>query len=106
MEINERFFREDMENLGAREYLDDLDSGRMLRTVAYNFATEEIKRAIAALVQSRQMWRETTENTAKLRLGQPEFNEICDQIFSIANKEVGARLGYRYRMIDITKSEI
>lgn len=68
MDVNEKIFRRMLALTGAEEYIDDLDAGSPLKTVAKDYVDNRLYRVAEALSCAAGLWREEGDDKATLDL--------------------------------------
>ena len=98
--ISEIIFREDMAAQNAAEYIDDLDCGRPLGSVAYDYAREQITKAVGALVCLHGWWERTGADTARLNIELDKVELMRKEISQMVSGVASYRLGPTFRTVD------
>ena len=98
--INESIFREDMALRNAVEYLDDLDAGKPLPSVTYDYAREQVKKALGALLSYNGWWERTSDITARLTLKMPMIEKLHEQVNVMIDVIMVPRLGYTFKPVE------
>lgn len=66
MDVNEKIFRRMLALTGAEEYIDDLDAGSPLKTVARDYVDNRLYRVAEALSCAAGLWQEEGDDKAVL----------------------------------------
>lgn len=76
MDVNEKIFRRMLALTGAEEYIDDLDAGSPLKTVAKDYVDNRLYRVAEALSCAAGLWREEGDGKAILDMTKRDIFQL------------------------------
>lgn len=98
--VNEIFFRQALRLRNQPEYIDDLDAGAPLESVARDYVANCAQKAIEALICARGGWYVCDADTAERSLKPSDLYGIVGEIGDIVRSELGRYTGTVHRPID------